>query len=96
MQAILVWKSILTSLGNPNRGVADLLLILAEEEERVAKEPDPGKTAPPFRFTGDSLPALAPLLTSKLVEISRRFLGGDTLVAGADRALGAVCLPAKR
>jgi HNH endonuclease len=81
-QAILAWKSLLTSLGNPNRAAVDLLLVLADEEERVGKETDSAKAPPPFRFTGDSLPALAPLLTSGLVEISRRFLGA-TIFGGA-------------
>jgi hypothetical protein len=37
-QAILTWKSLLTSLGNPNRAAVDLLLVLADEEARVGKE----------------------------------------------------------
>lgn len=76
-QAILAWKSLLTSLGNPNRAAVDLLLVLAEEEERVRREPDPARAPLPFRYTGDSLPALAPLLTSGLIEIRRRFSGAN-------------------
>jgi hypothetical protein len=76
-QAILTWKSLLTSLGNPNRAAVDLLLVLADEEARVGKETDSAKAPPPFRFAGDALPTLAPLLTSGLVEISRRFLGAN-------------------
>lgn len=56
-QAIVAWKSLLTSLGNPNRAAVDLLLLLADEQERVGKETDYVKVPPPFRFTGDSLPA---------------------------------------
>jgi hypothetical protein len=75
--AILAWKSLLVSLGNPNRAAVDLLLVLSDEENRMRATPDSSAAAPPFRFTGDSLPALAPLLTSGLVEISRRFLGAN-------------------
>lgn len=75
--AILTWKSLLVSIGNPNRAAVDLLLVLNEEEKRVKETADPNAVPPPFRFTGDSLPTLAPLLTSGLVEISRRFLGAN-------------------
>ena len=76
-RAILAWKSLLISLGNPNRTSVDLLLVLAEEQIRVEKESDSAQAQPPFRFTGDSLPALAPLITSGLLKISRRHLGAN-------------------
>jgi len=74
-EAIEVWKGFLTALNDPNRNAADVLLILRAEEER-REAGDPEKTPPKIRFTGDSLSFLAGLITSGLVEISRRFLGG--------------------
>jgi hypothetical protein len=81
--AIVVWKGILVSLNNQNRASVDLLLLIYDEERRVAAEeewkaanPGHGRAgAPPFRFTGDGLATLAPLITSGLAEISRRFSG---------------------
>lgn len=80
--AIVAWKSLLTALGNPNRGAVDFLLVLADEEDRIKKDADAQNPAPPFRFTGDSLPFLAPLLTSGLIQITRRLLGAS-LMGGA-------------
>ena len=77
-QAIDAWKSLLTSLNNPSRTSVDLLLVLFQEEGRMANEPRSAKAPPPFRFTGDGLGALAPLITSGLVQISKRFLGGNS------------------
>ena len=73
--AINAWKSLLTSLNNPSRTSVDLLLVLFEEESRIASERDDAKAPPPFRFSGDGLGALAPLITSGLVQISKRFSG---------------------
>jgi HNH endonuclease len=75
VQAIVTWKSLLIALNSSNRGTADLLLVLAADEERVCGAEDPSKVAPAFRFTGDGLPALSGLLTSGIVEITRRFSG---------------------
>lgn len=74
--AIRAWKSLLVSLNNPNRASADLLLILCQEEQRIAIGDDPSQP-PPFRFTGDGLAMLSGLLVSGLVEISRRFSGAS-------------------
>ncbi len=75
-RAIVAWKSLLVSLNNPNRTNADVLLALYDEQKRVDTESKTKKSvAPPFRFSGDSLGFLAGLITSGLVEISRRFLG---------------------
>jgi hypothetical protein len=76
-QAIRTWKSLLVSLNSANRGTADLLLLLAADEERVSKASETDKVPPRFRFTGDGLPALAGLITSGLVEISKRFSGAN-------------------
>jgi hypothetical protein len=73
--AIETWKSLLVSLNNPHRASADLLLVLYEEEKRLADVTGPATAPPPFRFTGDGLPALSGLLTSRLVEISKRYSG---------------------
>jgi hypothetical protein len=78
--AILAWKAVLESLNNPHRGAVDLLLVLAGDEDGKRQSTDHG--TPPFRFTGDSLASLAPLLTSGTLEISRRFLGA-TMWGGA-------------
>ncbi len=75
-QAINVWKSLLVSLNNPHRNSADLLLVLYDEEKRLARSTTEDSPRPPaFRFTGDGLGALSGLLTAKLIEISRRFSG---------------------
>ncbi|MGH7229988.1 MAG: HNH endonuclease [Nitrospiraceae bacterium] len=74
-QAIDAWKSLLVSLNNPSRASVDLLLVLYEEECRVAEDGAPAAKTPPFRFTGDGLGTLAPLITSGLVQVSRRFSG---------------------
>lgn len=73
--AVIAWKGLLVSLNNPHRGSADLLLVLREEERRLEEEGD--EAAPAFRFTGDGLGSLAGLITSKLLEIDRRFLGAS-------------------
>lgn len=73
-EAIDTWKSMLVALGNPNRAAVDFLLVLSDEERRLAREEEENN-APPFRFTGDSLPTIAPLLTSGLVAIGKRYLG---------------------
>lgn len=73
-EAILGWKSMLVTLGNVHRGSIDLLLLLSHEQRGIEKLPDNARR--PFRFTGDSLPALAPLLISDLIRISERFAGG--------------------
>ena len=73
--AIAAWKGLLLSLNNPNRAVADVLLVLHDEECRVRNSSTPEQTPPPLRFTGDGLTVLAGLLTSGLVSISRRFSG---------------------
>ena len=73
--AIHAWKSLLLSLNNPNRMSADLLLVLYDEEKRVTAPGDESEKPPPFRFSGDGLGILAGLITSRLVEISRRFSG---------------------
>ena len=48
---------------------------MSNEEQRLLQAIDGSSQAPPFRFTGDGLGVLAGLLTSGLVEISRRFSG---------------------
>ena len=60
---------------------ADLLLVLYQEERRIDTTEDASKAAPPFRFTGDGLPALSGLITSGLLEISKRYLGAGTFGA---------------
>jgi hypothetical protein len=67
----------LTTLSNPNRAVVDFLLVIAGEESSRLKEEeaDPGAARPKLRFTGDSLPMVAPLITSGLVEIGQRYHG---------------------
>jgi hypothetical protein len=80
---IVAWEGLLVSLNNPNWAGVDVLLLLYDEERRGAAEeewkaanPGDGRTgASPFRFTGDGLANLAPLITSGLAEISRRFSG---------------------
>lgn len=73
--AIRTWKQLLISLNDANRVTADLLLVLYQEERRIEAAEDASKVAPPFRFTGDGLPALSGLITSGLLEISKRYLG---------------------
>jgi hypothetical protein len=41
----------------------------------VANEREPEKAPPPIRFTGDGLGALAPVITSGLAQVSKRFSG---------------------
>jgi hypothetical protein len=79
-QAIRTWKSLLMSLNNPHRASADLLLVLYDEEQRVAQSTS--EDTPPFRFTGDGLSVLSGLLTAGLIEISRRFLGANFFGGG--------------
>jgi HNH endonuclease len=74
-QAVRTWKSFLLALNSANHATADLLLVLAADEARLKSAPDSEKAAPPFRFTGDGLPALSGLLTSGIIEITRRFSG---------------------
>ena len=74
--AIRCWKSLLISLNNPYRASADLLLVLYQEEQRVASATEQSPQPPPFRFTGDGLGVLSGLIVSGLVEISRRLSGG--------------------
>ena len=77
-RAILAWKGLLVSLNNPHRVSADLLLTLYKEQKRIDDESKKKEqTAPPFRFSGDSLGFLSGLLTSGLIEISRRFSGAS-------------------
>jgi hypothetical protein len=73
--AIHTWKQLLISLNDANRATADLLLVLYYEEKRIEAAEDTSKLDPPFRFTGDGLPALSGLITSGLLEISKRYLG---------------------
>lgn len=80
--AIYAWKGLLVSLNNPSRASVDLLLVLYEEDRRVADQSPSGPKTLSFRFTGDGLGALAPLMTSGLVEISHRLLGGVTAWGG--------------
>ena len=76
--AIQTWKSLLVALNSANHGTADLLLVLAADEART-REPTTGTQFNlPFRFTGDGLPALAGLLTSGIIEISKHFSGVNT------------------
>jgi hypothetical protein len=77
-KAVLAWKSLLVSIGNPNRGAVDFLLVLEGEEKRVEADAGLDAPAPKFRFTGDSLPFLAPLLTSGLIEVSKRYIGASS------------------
>lgn len=73
--AIRCWKSLLASLNSSIRASADILLVLHQEEQRLATSENPAQRPPPFRFTGDGLGMLSSLLISGLVEISRRFSG---------------------
>ena len=82
-EAIRTWKEILRSLNSVSRVTADLLLVLYQEECRIKAAVDPEKEPPPFRFTGDGLPALAGLITAGLLSISKRFLGAGMF--GASR-----------
>jgi len=74
-QAIRAWKSILVALKSTNHAAADLLLLLASDEKRIAAAEDPTKVTAPFRFTGGGLPALSGLIVSGLVAISKRYSG---------------------
>jgi hypothetical protein len=80
--AIAAWKGLLVALNDPHRPSADLLLVIHAEDKRVREATDSKKIPPKFRFTGDSLGSLAGLLTSGLVEISRRYIGAS-LMGGA-------------
>lgn len=71
--AIKTWKQLLVSLNDANRGTADLLLVLYNEEKRIEKNEKDSLSS--FRFTGDSLPAIASLITSGILEISKRYRG---------------------
>ncbi|MBN8473790.1 MAG: HNH endonuclease [Sulfuritalea sp.] len=73
-EAIQTWKSLLVALNTANHGTADLLLVLASDEMRT-RESKPGKLSLPFRFTGDGLPALAGLITSGIIQISKHYSG---------------------
>ena len=75
-EAIQVWKQLLISLNDANRITADLLLVLYREEQRVVESKDSASADPPFRFSGDSLPALSGLINSGLLQIGERFRGG--------------------
>jgi hypothetical protein len=77
LDAIKIWKTMLVSLNEGSRSNVDLLLVLSNEEDRIAKAAKKDEEPPPFRFTGDSLPAIAGMLTSGLIEISKRYLGGS-------------------
>jgi hypothetical protein len=72
--AIRAWKGLLVSLSNPSRASVDLLLVLYEEERHA--EPKP------FRFTGDGLGTLAPLLTSGLLRIDSWHSGSSAWGGG--------------
>jgi len=74
-QAIHTWKSLLIALNSANRGTADLLLVLAADEARTREHITGTEFNLPFRFTGDGLPALAGLLTSGIIEITKHFSG---------------------
>ncbi len=76
-QAIQTWKSLLVALNSANHGTADLLLVLADDEERTREPTTGSKSNLPFRFTGDGLPALAGLLTSGIIEIAKHYSGGN-------------------
>jgi hypothetical protein len=76
-QAINTWKSLLLALNSSNHGTADLLLVLAADEARVKDAQDPGKMGTRFRFTGDGLPALSGLMSSGIIEISKRYAGAN-------------------
>lgn len=75
--AIRTWKSLLVALNSSNHATADMLLVLAADEDRIATASDSSKVASGFRFTGDGLPALAGLLTSGIIEISQRYSGAN-------------------
>lgn len=81
--AIRKWKSLLVALNSTNQGTADLLLLIATEEERFEHPDDSQKGVPPrFRFTGDGLPYLAGLITSGLLQISKRYSGANAWGGG--------------
>jgi hypothetical protein len=61
----------------------DGIIIAAAEEERFDGSDDSPKGVPPrFRFTGDGLPVLAGLITSGLLEISKRYSGASARGGG--------------
>ena len=94
--AIEAWKSLLLSLNNPHRASADLLLVMYEEEQRVGQSAS-GESEPPlFRFTGDGLAILAGLLTSGLIEITRRFSGASYFAGGGMPSFEVRLTPAGR
>lgn len=74
-QAIHTWKSLLLALNSSNHGTADLLLVLVADEARTREPVTEKRFNLPYRFTGDGLPALAGLLTSGIIEISKHFSG---------------------
>ena len=80
--AIRCWKNLLVSLNNPSRASADILLVLHQEEQRLATSTDQAQQPPPLRFTGDGLGMLSSLLVSGLVIISRRFSGASHFIGG--------------
>ena len=81
--AIKNWKNLLVALNSTNQGTADLLLLIAAEEERFDSSDDSPKGVPPrFRFTGDGLPVLSGLITSGLLEISKRYSGASAWGGG--------------
>lgn len=73
--AIRTWKNLLVALNSTNQGTADLLLLIAADEDRFDGPESPKGVPPRFRFTGDGLPALAGLSSSGVLEISRRYAG---------------------
>jgi len=76
--AIKNWKNLLVALNSTNQCTADLLLLIAAEEERFDGSVEfPNGVPPRFRFTGDGLPVLAGLITSGLLEISKRYSGAS-------------------
>lgn len=80
--AIRMWKSLLVALNSTNQGTADLLLLIAMDEDRFDGPESSKGVAPRFRFTGDGLPALAGLITSGLLEITRRYSGASAWGGG--------------
>jgi len=75
VNAIGAWKGLLVSLNNPNRASVDFLLVLYDDEIRLEASEKNRSTPPPFRFTGDGLGLLAPMITSGLVHLVREHIG---------------------
>jgi hypothetical protein len=50
-------------------------LVLAADEDRMRGPITGTKVSLPFRFTGDGLPALAGLLTSGIIEVTKHYSG---------------------